>query len=239
MPYKIKHKIQADRVDPKDAVPETILEQYPWHWDPTEKGHTDHAAFAGNIKFDWKSLGEWAIKKINDDRVPQKYWWWDDKEQAVMHASENVNSYPIYKQAYQHVRLNNFNEHNTQYFKYANEELGEFYKPLKEMFPSMSPESMGVSLFIQLPGQTIPCHVDTYSTYIRRVGGKPDYKKLRRYMIFVRDWDFGHFFHWGNTCINQWQAGDFWSLRNGIYHGSANAGVNPKITIHWSGEVEE
>jgi len=24
----------------------------------------------------------------------------------------------------------------------------------------------------------------------------------------------------------------------GVYHGSANAGMNPKITIHWSGEIE-
>lgn len=239
MPYKIKHKIQPERIDPKTAVPTEMLEQYPWHWNPMQEGHKDDAYYDSNVEFDWKSLSEWAIKKCNEDLVPQKYWWWNDDENAVMHAKENVNEYPIYKQAYQHVKLNNYNIHNTQYFKYANEELQDFYIPLKQMFPEMDSKNMGVSLFVQLPGQTIPCHVDTYSTYIRRVGGKPDYSKLRRYMIFVRDWDFGHFFHWGNTCINQWKAGDLWKLRNGIYHGSANAGVNPKITIHWSGEVEK
>jgi hypothetical protein len=25
----------------------------------------------------------------------------------------------------------------------------------------------------------------------------------------------------------------------GVYHGSANAGLNPKITIHWSGELKD
>ena len=55
---------------------------------------------------------------------------------------------------------------------------------------------------------------------------------------FVRDWDFGHFFHYGNYCFNQWRAGDLWDLVPGVYHGSANAGLNPKITIHWSGEIK-
>ena len=27
-------------------------------------------------------------------------------------------------------------------------------------------------------------------------------------------------------------------IKPGIYHGSANAGINPKITIHWSGEIK-
>ena len=51
-------------------------------------------------------------------------------------------------------------------------------------------------------------------------------------MVFVSDWDWGHFFHYGNHCINQWKGGDLWDLRGGIYHGSANAGITPKITIH-------
>jgi hypothetical protein len=96
-----------------------------------------------------------------------------------------------------------------------------------------------VSLFVQPPGHTIWSHTDTYSSFIRRTGGaKADYTVLRRYMAFVRDWDFGHFFHYGNHCFNQWQAGDLWDLKPGIYHGSANAGINPKITIHWSGELK-
>jgi len=83
-------------------------------------------------------------------------------------------------------------------------------------------------------------HVDTYSSFIRRTGDtKADYTVLRRYMAFVRDWDFGHFFHYGNHCFSQWKAGECWDLVPGVYHGSANAGMNPKITIHWSGELKD
>ena len=38
---KIKAPISETRIDPKKAIPEEILQQYPWHWDPMEKDHTD------------------------------------------------------------------------------------------------------------------------------------------------------------------------------------------------------
>lgn len=237
MAYKLKNKISTTRINPETAVPQQIKDQYPWHWNPMDKEHSDHENYIGTLDFDWNALSKWAIDKANQDEIPQKWWWYNDITEEVMHAEDGINHCPIYQQALQHVKQNNFNEHNTQYFKYANETLDEWREPLLKLFPNL--KKVGVSLFVQLPGQTIPCHVDTYSSYMRRMGEYPDYTKLKRYMVFVNDWDWGHFFHYGNTVINQWQAGDMWDLRNGVYHGSANAGVNPKITIHWSGEVSE
>ena len=184
-------------------------------------------------------MGDWAIKKCNEHLTPQKYWWYDDENDAVMHANDNVNNMPIKEQAMLALKNNTHNKHNSQYFKIANEEFGEYYEPLKKMFPNLKEDKMGISLFVQPPGHTIWSHTDTYSSFIRRTGeAKADYTVLRRYMAFVRDWDFGHFFHYGNHCFNQWRAGDLWDLKPGIYHGSANAGINPKITIHWSGELK-
>ena len=47
----------------------------------------------------------------------------------------------------------------------------------------------------------------------------------------------------GKSLVIFWMGGgpshmDLWDLKPGIYHGSANAGINPKITIHWSGEIQ-
>ena len=237
---KLGSKISEKRLEPKHVVPTEILEQYPWHWDPMKKDHDDASCFMHTIKdFDWKALGDWAIKKCNEHLTPQKYWWYDDENDAVMHANDNVNSMPIKEQALLALKNNTHTKHNSQYFKIANEEFGEYYEPLKKMFPNLKEDKMGVSLFVQPPGHTIWSHTDTYSSFIRRTGeAKADYTVLRRYMAFVRDWDFGHFFHYGNHCFNQWRAGDLWDLKPGIYHGSANAGINPKITIHWSGELK-
>ena len=48
-------------------------------------------------------------------------------------------------------------------------------------------------------------------------------------MTFVSDWDWGHYFHYGNHIMQPWKAGDTWDLVPGIYHGSANCGVTPKL----------
>ena len=236
---KLNHKIPTERLDPKPTVPKEILEQHPWHWDPMKKDHSDETCYLKNIKFDWAALGKWSIEKCNEHLTPQKYWWYDYENDAVMHAKDNVNNMPIREQAKLALKNNTHNKDNSQYFKIANEEFGHWYEPLAAMFPNLKKDKMGISLFIQMPGHTIWSHVDTYSSFIRRTKGPADYSVLRRYMVFVKDWDWGHFFHYGNHCFNQWQAGDCWDLRPGIYHGSANAGVNPKITIHWSGEIND
>ena len=74
---KLKHPISETRIDPKVAVPKEIIEQYPWHWDPTEPNHIDNTHFMKNIEFDWKGLGDWAIKKCNKHLTPEKYWWFN------------------------------------------------------------------------------------------------------------------------------------------------------------------
>ena len=38
--------------------------------------------------------------------------------------------------------------------------------------------------------------------------------------------------------MQPWRQGDTWDLAPGIYHGSANSGVTPKITMHWSGKLK-
>ena len=242
-PGPIGFDFPQNRIDPKGAVPDSILEQHPWHWDPMKTDHTDREdSYMGQIggDFDWAALGKFAIQRANADQTPEKWWSYDADTDTVYHSTDDVNNMPIREQALLALKNNGHNEHNSQYFKTANAEFGDFYEPLKAMFPRLKKDKMGISMFVQPPGHAIWSHVDTYSSFIRRTGDeRPDYSRLRRYMVFVRDWDFGHFFHYGNHCFNQWRAGECWDLTPGVYHGSANAGVSPKITIHWSGELED
>ena len=124
---KLGNKISEKRLEPKHAVPSEILEQYPWHWDPMKKDHDDASCYMHKIKdFDWKALGDWAIKKCNEHLTPQKYWWYDDENDAVMHANDNVNSMPIKEQALLALKNNTHNKHNSQYFKIANDHRAFF-----------------------------------------------------------------------------------------------------------------
>ena len=235
------YKIPVERIDPRQSVLPEILEQHPWHWDPAKQDHTDSEdAYQRHVdNFDWEGLAQWSINKVNQYSVPDKFWWYDYENDRVMHSNDDVTDMPICEQAKLALKNNSHNEHNSQYFKIANEEFEHWEQPLRDLFPEFNKDKLGISLFIQPPGHTIWSHADTFSSFIRRTNdAAPDYSRLRRYMVFVRDWDFGHFFHQGNSCLNQWKAGDLWNITPGVYHGSANAGINPKITIHWSGEVD-
>lgn len=238
---KIAKPFRKNRIDPKNAVPRDIIEQHPWHWDPGTQDHTDGKdAYVDNVKFEWEELAQWSIEHVNKYLVPDKYWYYDYKNNRPMHSADDVTDAPIYEQALLALKDNTHNQHNTQYFKIANEEFGEYWFPkLKKLFPQFKKDKLGISLFIQPPGHTIWSHVDTFSSFIRRTGDdRPNYRNLKRFMVFVRDWDWGHFFHMGNANLSQWKAGDLYNITPGVFHGSANAGLSPKITIHWSGEIE-
>ena len=236
MTYPIKADLDQ-HINPKDAIPKEILIQSPWHWDNKKIDHSDGGSFLFRSNdISWLELADWAVERSNQIRTPQKYWWWDEENQQAMHAEESVNHCPILETCKQWMVQNDYNEHNTRYFKFANEELEKWFEPLRQMFESKL-EDMTMSLFVQPPGQTMPGHVDTYSSYMRKTGEYPDYSRLRRYMTFVSDWDWGHYFHYGNHVMQPWKAGDTWDLLGGIYHGSANCGVTPKITMHWSGKL--
>jgi hypothetical protein len=239
-PYPFE--IPLERINPESAVLEEIREQHPWHWDPTKQDHNDDKCFVKNVanEFDWESLAKWCITKANEHRVPEKYWWYDYENDKIWHATDDATDAPIREQALLALKNNYHDVGNSQYYKFANSDFEHWEEPLRELFPEFKKDKLGVSLFIQPPGHTMYSHVDTFSSFIRRTGDeKANYKTLRRYMVFVRDWDWGHFFHMGNACLNQWKAGDLWDITPGKYHGSANCGMSPKLTIHWSGEIDE
>ena len=83
---------------------------------------------------DWQSLSNWAIKKANEVKTPHKYFWWDEENEKIMHGpTDTMNGFPYFEQPIK-FRDNPMNEHNTQYFKFANEDLEEWYAPMLKLF---------------------------------------------------------------------------------------------------------
>ena len=64
-------------------------------------------------------------------------------------------------------------------------------------------------------------------------------KKILRYMVFLTNWDWGHYFCVGNNVVHQWKAGDIITWDPLIHHCGSNAGMTPKITLNITGFVEK
>ena len=79
------YPIKADLdmyIDPYAAVPQEIIKQNPWHWNPQETNHKDGDSFIyTDASINWFELAEWAVAEANEIRVPQKYWWWDEENE--------------------------------------------------------------------------------------------------------------------------------------------------------------
>ena len=83
------------------------------------------------------------------------------------------------------------------------------------------------------PGEVSPIHADMYCSH-PAVAKDPslDLSKMQRFVIQLTDWDWGHFWSFGNTPWVQWRAGDVASFHSrDIIHCAANAGRKPRITM--------
>ena len=143
----------------------------------------------------------------------------------------------------QHDRIDTFREwgykkKQTEYLQIFSDE----YPKLFEKFIKLSGLGNATSSLIkQYPGNIIPWHYDTHVTLknkikkIKHLKGK----KILRYMVFLTDWDWGHYFCIGNNVIHQWKAGDIITWSPHIHHCGSNAGMSPKITLNVTGIVEK
>ena len=89
----------------------------------------------------------------------------------------------------------------------------------------------------QMPGQVAPIHVDTFCSH-PAMDQDPtlDVSELRRFVIQLTDWDWGHFWAFGNNTWSQWKAGDvvYFESRD-VIHCTANAGKEPRLTMTVTG----
>lgn len=85
--------------------------------------------------------------------------------------------------------------------------------------------------FIKIPpGRMIPWHCDTYAYFVKRFNVQPDQlDRLKRAVVCMSDWDFGHALQIGNSVLGNWTAGDIYSWDHESWHGAANFGKTPLI----------
>ena len=84
----------------------------------------------------------------------------------------------------------------------------------KQAFPNGKFKTFGKTLFDrftiavmwQMPGQTLPSHVDTFYMISKKFGVDPE--DCIRINIFLEDWESGHYFEINEKPILHWQRGD-------------------------------
>lgn len=90
-----------------------------------------------------------------------------------------------------------------------------------------------VRIHRQLPGMVAPIHADAYCSH-PAIHEDPSLNvaELRRFIIQLSDWDWGHIWCFGNSSWVQWRAGDvvYFESRD-VVHCTANAGKEPRVSM--------
>jgi len=100
----------------------------------------------------------------------------------------------------------------------------------------------------QLLGQTTPFHIDQQVRYARagwrdiwtNAGADKNPLKLRRFLIMLQDWDYGHVWQFGNSYYQGYRSGSAvtydWC---NMPHGAANFGYTPRVTLQVTGFISD
>jgi len=94
------------------------------------------------------------------------------------------------------------------------------------------------SVYRMSPGIVLPNHSDTYNKF-KQIHNIINSNLIWRAVIFLEDWQSGHYLEINNTPVTQWSAGDMVVWQNDVPHMAANLGITDRYTLQITGvEIE-
>jgi len=90
------------------------------------------------------------------------------------------------------------------------------------------------SVYRMAPGVVLPNHSDTYARF-RQLHNIADPDLIWRAVIFLEDWQSGHYLEIDNTPVTQWRAGNMVVWQNSVPHMAANMGITDRYTLQITG----
>ena len=127
----------------------------------------------------------------------------------------------------------------SDYFiEFINDKFLELEKTLSEKYNISHHHACAIYLE---PGQCMPVHDDTYAylqKYMKRDHPMVKYSvvdNIRRYLVFLTDWEWGQCLGAGNTIEHQWKSGDTFVWKHKMLHWSSNASMKPMIFFEITG----
>jgi len=107
----------------------------------------------------------------------------------------------------------------------------EYAKPFLDFFGW---KDSGAALYQMNTGDILPTHRDHYLTY-QRVFNITDTNVIWRAIVFMDDWQPGHYFDIDGKPIVDWQRGDYVAWNFDVPHTAFNMGTEPRYTLQITG----
>lgn len=167
------------------------------------------------------------IKKYHDEALtkwymPRPFYNFDSMREAVFLNSMGYNQHNTF-------------EYNWGIEPHHNEILKGLIGDANFDRMTLDKDTAGVRLLVYYPGHGIPLHTDSFNSYRVANGLKPGEGDVMRYFVAVSPWDWGHFLQVHDNMIHHWKPGYTVQIPDGVFHTSANFGIQPKVTLTVTG----
>jgi len=104
-----------------------------------------------------------------------------------------------------------------------------------DIFTEMGWQDIGTSYYRMMPGTVLPTHGDLYKKYIEIFNLQGRESSIHRAVIFLEDWQSGHYFEGQGEPLVKWSAGDTVEWIYDTPHLAANMGITPRYTLQITG----
>lgn len=104
-----------------------------------------------------------------------------------------------------------------------------------QLFTDAGWKDIGTSYYRMGPGVILPTHKDLYKKYISLFDLQGQEQSIRRAVIFLEDWQPGHYAEYEGSPFTSWRAGATVEWEYDADHMAANVGVVPRYTLQITG----
>ena len=165
----------------------------------------------------------------------QLYAFWNDEYKTLDYINESFND--VYQ------------THAWQSQGYANRFTGDmcdmrspqpsWNQRFIEIFAGQGWKDVGTSYYRMNTGSVLPTHRDLYKKYIELFALQGREHTIRRAIVFLEDWQPGHYAEYQDQSYVNWRAGSVVEWTYDMPHMAANLGLTPRYTLQITGHVND
>lgn len=129
--------------------------------------------------------------------------------------------------------------HNSQSaIGYQMPDISSYFDWAKQVCTNFPLDNISDQIFKMPPGSVIPLHVDPYR-YFMEVNNIDDINQLCRAVVFLEDWQSGHYLEVDGESITNYKKGDYVMWKGPTPHLVANVGNHDRYTMILTGVRNE
>lgn len=158
--------------------------------------------------------------------------WWDNRHQKLSFINEPFND-PMSLNEWRVLGYTQ-TKFTGDMYDMRNEEP-DWINEFRWVFPW---QHFSWSVYRMTPGCVLPDHADTYSRFCE-IYGVSDIESIYRAVVYLEDWQSGHYAEVDGIPLVKWQAGDYIVWQGSTPHLAANNGKTDRYTLQITGVPNE